>query len=111
MRVSSDVDMRTLREIYLRAFQRVVERAKPWMMMCSYNRINGVFAAENRWLLTEVLRGEWGFDGVVVSDWGAVRDRVAAVAAGLDLEMPGGGNGDAEVVAAVQSGKIGRAHV
>lgn len=106
MRVSSDVDMRTLREIYLRAFQRVVERAKPWMMMCSYNRINGVFAAENRWLLTEVLRGEWGFDGVVVSDWGAVRDRVAAVAAGLDLEMPGGGNGDAEVVAAVQSGTL-----
>ncbi|MEO3759671.1 glycoside hydrolase family 3 C-terminal domain-containing protein [Mycobacterium sp. B14F4] len=107
MRVSSDVDMRTLREIYLPAFRRVVERAKPWAVMCAYNRINGAPAAENRWLLTEVLRDEWGFGGVVVSDWGAVSDRVAAVAAGLDLEMPGsGGASDADVVAAVQSGYL-----
>ncbi|MDV3125271.1 glycoside hydrolase family 3 C-terminal domain-containing protein [Mycobacterium sp. 21AC1] len=102
MRASSDVDDRTLREIYLRAFEYVVREAQPWTVMCSYNRINGVYAAENRWLLTTVLRDEWGFDGVVVSDWGAVRDRSAAVAAGLDLEMPAtGGVTDADVVAAV----------
>jgi len=107
MRSSSNVDPRTLREIYLRAFERIVRSARPWTVMCSYNRINGVFAAENHWLLTEVLRDEWGFDGVVVSDWGAVRDRVAAVAAGLDLEMPGsGGRTDAAVVAAVESGSL-----
>ena len=89
MRVSSDVDARPLREIYLRAFQRVVEDAQPWTVMCSYNRINGVYASQDPWLLTTVLRGEWGFEGLVVSDWGAVEDRVAALAAGLDLEMPG----------------------
>ncbi|WP_029112082.1 glycoside hydrolase family 3 C-terminal domain-containing protein [Mycobacterium sp. URHB0044] len=107
MRSSSDVDARTLREIYLRAFQRVVEDAQPWTVMCSYNRINGVHAAQNRWLLTTVLRDEWGFDGVVVSDWGAVTDRVAAVAAGLDLEMPSPGDEtDAEVVEAVKAGDL-----
>ncbi|AKS36684.1 beta-glucosidase [Mycolicibacterium goodii] len=107
MRASSDVDDRTLREIYLRAFEHVVREAAPWTVMCSYNRINGVYSSENAWLLTEVLRDEWGFDGVVVSDWGAVRDRVAAVAAGLDLEMPSsGGFGDAEVVAAVTAGAL-----
>lgn len=107
MRASSDVDERTLREIYLRAFERVVRDAAPWTVMCSYNRINGTYAAENAWLLTEVLRGEWGFDGVVVSDWGAVRDRVVAVAAGLDLEMPAtGGITDADVVSAVQEGEL-----
>ncbi|MGV9738838.1 glycoside hydrolase family 3 C-terminal domain-containing protein [Nocardia farcinica] len=107
MRSSSDVDARPLREIYLRAFAHIVRAARPWTVMCSYNRINGVYAAENRWLLTEVLRGEWGFDGVVVSDWGAVADRVRAVAAGLDLEMPGGGgDSDARVVAAVEAGEL-----
>ncbi|WP_073907917.1 glycoside hydrolase family 3 C-terminal domain-containing protein [Mycolicibacterium sp.] len=107
MRASSDVDERTLREIYLRAFERVVRDAAPWTVMSSYNRINGTYAAENAWLLTEVLRGEWGFDGVVVSDWGAVRDRVAAVEAGLDLEMPAtGGVTDADVVSAVQEGSL-----
>jgi beta-glucosidase len=105
MRASAQVDERTLREIYLRAFEHIVTRARPWTVMCAYNRINGVYAAENHWLLTEVLPREWGFDGVVVSDWGAVRDRVAAVAAGLDLEMPAtGGVTDAELVAAVESG-------
>lgn len=102
MRSSSDVDPRPLREIYLRGFQRVVEDAQPHTVMCSYNRINGVFASENRWLLTDVLRDEWGFQGLVVSDWGAVSDRVAALRAGLDLEMPGNaGLSDAAVVAAV----------
>jgi beta-glucosidase len=87
-RVSADVDERTLREIYLPAFERVVTTARPWTVMCSYNRVNGVHASQHRWLLTEVLRDEWGFEGLVVSDWGAVHDRVAALAAGLDLEMP-----------------------
>ncbi len=89
MTVSAEVDERTLRELYLPAFETVVKREQPWTVMCSYNRINGVYAAENHWLLTEVLRGEWGFQGLVVSDWGAVDDRVAALRAGLDLEMPG----------------------
>ncbi|WP_280482590.1 glycoside hydrolase family 3 C-terminal domain-containing protein [Nocardia cyriacigeorgica] len=107
MRSSSDVDARPLREIYLRAFAHIVRTARPWTVMCSYNRINGVYAAHNRWLLTDVLRGQWGFDGLVVSDWGAVSDRVASVAAGLDLQMPGGsGDPDAQVVAAVESGAL-----
>ncbi|WP_299570252.1 glycoside hydrolase family 3 C-terminal domain-containing protein [uncultured Williamsia sp.] len=107
MRSSSDVDERPMREIYLRAFERIVRTARPWTVMCSYNRINGVYAAENHWLLTDLLRGEWDFDGLVVSDWGAVRDRVAALGAGLDLTMPGdGGTGDASVVAALESGVL-----
>lgn len=107
MRTSSQVDERTLREIYLRAFERIVTHEQPTTVMCSYNRINGVYASENAWLLTSVLRDEWGFTGVVVSDWGAVRDRVAAVAAGLDLEMPAtGGVTDGDVVDAVRSGAL-----
>ncbi len=107
LRVSADVDPRPLREIYLRGFQRVVTTAQPWTVMCSYNRINGVYASQNPWLLTTVLREEWGFDGLVVSDWGAVDDRVAGLRAGLDLEMPAsGGRTDAEIVAAVRSGEL-----
>ncbi|GIJ68397.1 glycoside hydrolase family 3 C-terminal domain-containing protein [Virgisporangium ochraceum] len=107
MRVSADVDERTLRELYLHAFQRVVEQAQPWTVMCAYNRVNGVYASEHRWLLTEVLRDEWGFEGLVVSDWGAVVDRVAAVAAGLDLTMPGPDEpGDRALVAAVADGSL-----
>ncbi len=107
MRASSDIDPRPLREIYLRGFQRVVEDAQPWTVMCSYNRINGVFASEDPWLLTTVLRDEWGFEGLVVSDWGAVNDRVAGLVAGLDLEMPSsGGRTDAQLVAAVKDGSL-----
>jgi beta-glucosidase len=107
MRISADVDERTLREMYLRAFQRVVTQARPWTVMAAYNKINGVYATQSRWLLTQVLRGEWGFDGVVMSDWGAVADRCAAVAAGLDLTMPGpADSGDAELVAAVRGGQL-----
>ncbi|MGJ0390215.1 glycoside hydrolase family 3 C-terminal domain-containing protein [Microbacterium sp. CGR1] len=110
LRVSSDVDPRTLREIYLRGFQRVVEDAQPWTIMCSYNRINGVYASEDPWLLSTVLRDEWGFEGIVVSDWGAVNSRVAGVIAGMDLEMPGSsGRTDAEIVAAVQDGSLDEA--
>ncbi|MFD6274074.1 glycoside hydrolase family 3 C-terminal domain-containing protein [Streptomyces sp. NPDC060209] len=107
MRVSADVDERPLREIYLRAFERIVRRDRPWSVMCSYNAVNGTPLSENHRLLTDILRTEWGFDGVVMSDWGAVRDRVAALRAGLDLQMPGThGRTDAEVVAAVTAGEL-----
>lgn len=81
MRISADVAPRALREIYLRGFERVIRSAAPWTVMCSYNKINGVLASENHWLLTEVLRDQWGYEGLVVSDWGAVADRVRAVQA------------------------------
>ncbi|HEX7160806.1 MAG TPA: glycoside hydrolase family 3 C-terminal domain-containing protein [Trebonia sp.] len=107
MRVSADVDERTLREMYLSAFRRVVTQARPWTVMCAYNKVNGVYASQHHWLLTEVLRDEWGYDGVVVSDWGAVADRVAAVAAGLDLTMPGpDAAGDNELAEAVAVGRL-----
>ncbi len=107
MSSSSEVDERTLREIYLPAFETAVKEEQPWTVMCSYNRLNGVYASENPWLLTEVLRKEWGFEGYVVSDWGAVSDRVAGVAAGLDLEMPAsGGFNDRKIVEAVRAGKL-----
>jgi beta-glucosidase len=106
-RISVEADERTLREIYLAAFERVVTTADPWTVMCSYNRLRGVHASENRWLLTDVLRDEWGYDGLVVSDWNAVHHRVPALRAGLDLEMPGAaGRTDAEIVAAVRSGEL-----
>jgi len=88
LRVSAEVSERALREIYLPAFEKIVKKSQPWTVMCSYNKINGVSSSENHWLLTEVLRNEWGFEGLVMSDWGAVYDRVKAAAAGLDLEMP-----------------------
>ena len=107
LRVSADVDARPLREIYLRAFEHIVRDAQPWTVMCSYNRVNGEFASQNHWLLTQVLRDEWGFSGLVVSDWGAVVDRVAALRAGLDLQMPGtGGRTSALVADAVRGGTL-----
>ena len=105
LRVSADVDERALREIYLRAFEIVVREAHPWTVMSAYNGINGVPASENAWLLTTVLRGEWGFDGVVISDWGAVRDPAAAVEAGLDIRMPGRPD-DPRVAAAAEQGSL-----
>jgi alpha-L-rhamnosidase len=107
MRVSAEVDERTLREIYLSAFERVVIQAEPTTVMSAYNAINGVFSSENQWLLTELLRGEWGFDGLVISDWGAIKDRVEALRAGVDLEMPGTGDeGPSELVRAVRDGRL-----
>ncbi len=107
MSSSSDVDPRPLREIYLRGFQRVVEDAQPWTVMCSYNRLNGVYTSEDPWLLNTVLRDDWGFEGLVVSDWGAVNDRVVGLPAGLDLEMPSSdGRSAAALLAAVADGSL-----
>ena len=104
---SSEVDERTLREIYLASFEGAVKNAKPWTVMGSYNRVNGVFATENKKYLTDVLRDEWGFDGYVVSDWGAVNERVPGLKAGLDLEMPSSnGVNDRKIVEAVQNGEL-----
>ena len=105
--INSEVDDRTLWEIYLPAFEAAVKKAKPWTVMCSYNKLNGKYAAENHRLLTEILKDEWGFDGFVVSDWGAVHDRVDALEAGLDLEMPGPREKRVKaVIDAVRSGKL-----
>jgi beta-glucosidase len=87
--ISSELDERTLREIYLPAFETAVKKAKPWTVMCAYNKLNGIYCAENHRLLVDILKDEWGFEGFVVSDWGAVHDRVASLKGGLDLEMPG----------------------
>lgn len=110
MTASSEVDERTLREIYLASFEGAVKKAQPWTVMCSYNRINGVFASENPRTLTDILRGEWGFEGYVMSDWGAVNDRVAGLRAGLELEMPAsGGDNDRLIVEAVRSSALDEA--
>lgn len=107
MTVSAVVDERTLREIYLAAFEEVVREARPDTLMCSYNKINGVYSSENPWLLNKVLRDEWGFDGFVMSDWGAVNDRALGVSAGLDLEMPGSnGIGEEAIINAVEEGTL-----
>ena len=104
---SSEADERTLREIYFPAFETAVKKAQPYTFMCSYNQINGTFASENKWLLTDVLRGDWGFKGYVMSDWGAVNDRVKGLEAGLELEMPSsGGANDALITAAVKDGSL-----
>jgi beta-glucosidase len=108
--ISAEVDERTLREIYLPAFEKAVKQAQPWTVMCSYNKVNGTFASEHDGLLNKVLKDEWGFEGLVVSDWGAVRDRVAALKGGLDWEMPGPQDRRVkEVIAAVRSGELDEA--
>jgi beta-glucosidase len=109
-RISVEVDERTLREIYLPAFEKAVKQARPWTVMGSYNRVNGIFSSEHHPLLTEILREEWGFEGVVVSDWSAVHDRVASLKAGLDWEMPGPQDRHVKaVVDAVRSGEVDEA--
>lgn len=105
LRISANISQRALREIYLPAFEHIVKAAQPWTIMCSYNKINGMHSSQNRWLLTDVLRDEWGFDGIVMSDWGAVHDRAAALNAGLNLEMPPSFT-DEEVVYAAKDGRI-----
>lgn len=111
MSISDVVDERTLREIYLPAFEIAVKKSQPRTVMCSYNKINGTYSAENSWLLQTVLREEWGFDGYVMTDWGAMTDcRPRALAAGLDLEMPAsGGINDQLIVEAVRAGTLDEA--
>ncbi|KAL3947329.1 glycoside hydrolase family 3 C-terminal domain-containing protein [Lentilactobacillus hilgardii] len=107
---SSNIDERTLREIYLAQFERIVKKSKPATLMCSYNKLNGVQVSNNHRLLTHILRDEWGFDGLVMSDWGAVIDHIKAIKAGLDLEMPGKGQKSIdEIVTAVKNGTLDEA--
>ena len=107
MTVNAVVDERTLRELYLAPFETAVKKAQPWTVMCAYNRLNGVYCAENKWLLTDVLRRDFGFEGIVVTDWGAENDRVEGLLAGQELEMPfSGGANDRKLAQAVRDGKI-----
>ncbi len=106
MNIDAIIDDRTLREIYLPAFETVIKECAPWTVMIAYNRLVGPLCTENRWLMHDLLREEWGYEGVTVSDWGAVSDRPATVAAGLDLEMPGFVEHDDAVLRAVESGKL-----
>jgi len=103
--INVNMDERTLREIYLPAFERAVKKAQPWTVMCAYNKLNGYYGSESHKLLVDTLKEEWGFDGFVVSDWGAVHDRVASLKGGLDLEMPG--PRDLRVKAVVESVRSG----
>ena len=105
----SIVDERALREIYLKGFEHIVKKGKPATLMCAYNKINGTYASENKKLLTDIPRGEWGFDGLIMSDWGAINDRVNGVNAGLDLEMPGDIlHNNQLIIDGVKNGKISK---
>lgn len=107
MSVDAVVDERTLRELYLASFEGAVKQAEPWTVMCSYNKVNGTYASENPYLLEDILREEWGFSGFVVSDWGAVNERVQGLEAGLELEMPSSfGAGEAKIIQAVKEGRL-----
>ncbi len=107
MTIEAVVDDRAMREIYLRSFEHAVKAAKPWTVMCSYNRVYGSYLADSKKMLSDVLRDEWGFEGLVMSDWGATNDRVAGIKAGMDLEMPSNlGLNDAKIVAAIEDGTL-----
>lgn len=107
MTSSSEMDERTMREIYLASFENMVKKEKPWTIMNSYNKLNGTYLCENKEMLSDVLRDEWGFDGYVMTDWGAMNERVEALKAGCNLEMPAsGGKTDKEIVDAVRSGEL-----
>ncbi len=112
MAVSANVDERTLHEIYLSAFEYAIKEAKPWTVMASYNRLNGEYTTQSKYLLTDILRDKWGFKGLVMSDWGAVDERENGVEAGLDLQMPScHGKTDEIIVEAVKSGKLDEKYV
>ena len=105
--ISAEIDERTLREIYLTAFEKAVKQANPWTVMCAYNKLNGEYCSEHHTLLSDILKDEWEFEGFVVSDWGAVHDRVASLKGGLDLEMPGPQDRRVQaVIEAVQTGEL-----
>lgn len=107
MVTSSEIDERTLREIYLSAFERIIKKSDPWTVMCSYNLLNGTYTSENEHLLNDILREEWGYEGVVLSDWTAVNDRIRGLKAGLDLEMPGPAHYNTKaIVEAIQNGTL-----
>ena len=107
MTVDAVVDERALREIYLPAFEKAVKKAKPWTVMAAYNKLNGTYCSEHRQLLTEILKEEWGHEGLVVTDWGACNDRAEGLQAGQELEMPGGGlDNDRSIVEGVKSGSL-----
>lgn len=107
MTINAEIPERALREIYLKSFEIAVKEANPWTIMCAYNKVNGKYCSEHPDLLTEILREEWGFEGIVISDWGAVNDRVDGLKAGLELEMPGShGIRDKEIVAAVKNNEL-----
>ncbi len=107
MTIDTVVDERALREIYLAGYEIAIKEAQPWTVMCSYNRINGVYASDHRYLMRDILKDEWGHEGLVVTDWGAMNERVTALAAGVELEMPGTRNGNDEMIAAaVREGRL-----
>ncbi|MCB0597494.1 MAG: glycoside hydrolase family 3 C-terminal domain-containing protein [Phaeodactylibacter sp.] len=112
MFISAELDERTLREAYLPAFRIAIKKANPWTVMCAYNKVNGTYASEHHHLLHQILKEEWGYKGFVVSDWGAVNDRVAGIRAGLHLEMPSsGGYNDEKIAAAVRNGELAEARL
>lgn len=107
MAIDAIVDERTLREIYLASFEGAVKEGKPWSVMSAYNKVNGDYCSENKKLLTDILKEEWEFEGMVVSDWGAVNERADGLDAGLDLEMPSsGGLGKKKILEAIKSGEL-----
>jgi beta-glucosidase len=110
MTIDAIVDERALREIYLAGYEIAVKQAQPWTVMCSYNKINGTYASEHKYLMSDILKEEWGHEGLVVTDWGAMNERVEGLKAGVELEMPGTkDSNDARIVAAVQSGELDEA--
>jgi len=107
--IDSVIDERTLRELYLASFEGAIKQSQPWTVMCSYNKLNGAYCSENKYLLNDILKEEWGFEGFVISDWGAVNERVEGLIAGLELEMPPGRwEGDKKIIAAVRNGTLPR---
>ncbi|MDQ0859994.1 glycoside hydrolase family 3 protein [Bacillus sp. V2I10] len=105
--IDVEVDERTLRELYLASFEGAVKQSQPWTVMCAYNKLNGYYCSENKYLLSDILKEEWGYDGIVVSDWGAVNERAEGLAAGMELEMPPGIlEGDKKIIAAVNNGTL-----
>lgn len=112
MVIDAIVDERALREIYLRGYEIAVREAQPWTVMCAYNKVNGTYCCEHPTLMTDILKQEWGHEGLVVTDWGAMNERVAALIAGVELEMPGAPNGnDEKIIAAVKAGQLDEAVV